>query len=123
VSLLSKEELNDALLVLETQSGFGVKVRAHIAGLEADNAALFKRATHEPRCNAYDGLECSCVLAEPHPGAALLERMKRLEAVARTGLASYHGHACRLAGKIRPENPAECEDPHCREWAKALEGA
>ena len=50
-------------------------------------------------------------------------RVSRLEALARRGLEAYHhGRYCRFAHSIHPDNPAECENEACREWAAALEG-
>lgn len=41
----------------------------------------------------------------------------------RRGLQAFHGGQCSMAGGIRPENPAECEDEQCRSWATRLESA
>jgi hypothetical protein len=63
------------------------------------------------------------VESQPHPGAAVLERMKTLRSWAAAGLKAHHGRQCAMACGPYPESPAECESATCREWAKALEGA
>ena len=51
----------------------------------------------------------------------VLDRIEALEKFARKGIHAYHhGHVCPSAHGSRSENPAECENSICREWAKVV---
>jgi hypothetical protein len=65
--------------------------------------------------------EVSGVLGlEEHVGRTL-ERLGVATAYAATGLREHHGHRCGMAGGPHPDNPRECNDAHCRQWAHDLD--
>jgi hypothetical protein len=78
-------------------------------------------------CPEDDACECPHIVAlnaafgPKHPGAALLERLHVAIAYAATGLREHHGHRCGMAGGPHPDNPRECNDAHCRQWAHDLD--
>jgi hypothetical protein len=95
---------------------------------EADNAALLGalQDSRDPHSSGdCDTRTCHCGLLETmdknHPGAALLERLHVATAYAATGLREHHGHRCGMAGGPHPDNPRECNDAHCRQWAHDLD--
>lgn len=48
------------------------------------------------------------------------QRADALKSFARDGLKAFHGSACLMGVGAYPENPAECADPKCREWAETI---
>lgn len=51
---------------------------------------------------------------------ALKAENERLKAFSRDGLKAFHGSACLMGVGAYPENPAECSDHKCREWAETI---
>lgn len=124
---------------IRARKAFGALLEERDA-LKADNAALTERARRvlahihdkdapirpgdmgiEDPSGINGALDALDDAVENPPGAALLERMRLLETLARRGLGLFHGTACSMRGGIRPEDPAECEDERCKAWAKTLE--